>query len=102
MEKIINKEEELSGYNIYKLLRIARNIPAKQLSDELGVSAAYIHAIETGERQPSDSLKKEYLRALNVNEELLDAFSKKNKNVSSFEKLLFSLLKLIIKSDPEL
>lgn len=101
MKKPLEKEE-IEGYNIYKLLRIARNIPAKKLSEDLGVSPAYIHAIENGDRQPSEELKKNYLKALKVDEEVIDKFSKRSKDYSSFEKMLFGLLKLIIKSDPEL
>lgn len=101
MEKILEKED-FADYNIYKLMRIARNKSAKKLSEDIGVSPAYIHAIESGERQLSDKIKKSYLEALNIDEEILDTFSKQSKKYNSYERLLMNLLKLIIKSDPEL
>lgn len=96
MSYIVNEDED---YNIYKMLRIARNLSAKEISAELNVTPAYIHAIETGERKPSEKLLNEYMRVLNVDKEIITTFDKQKSKYNTYEKLLLFLLKLIIKFD---
>ncbi|MBR5993270.1 MAG: helix-turn-helix transcriptional regulator [Lachnospiraceae bacterium] len=84
-----------SNDNVLKLLRIARGYSVKSLADELNVSQSYIHAIEKGERQPSDKLYSEYLTVLGVDEKIVETFNKRAKKYNSYEKILLCLLKLI-------
>ncbi|WP_034467757.1 helix-turn-helix transcriptional regulator [Butyrivibrio proteoclasticus] len=93
--------EDIAGCSIYKLMRIARNISAKDLAEKLDVTTAYIYAIEAGERQPSDEVKEKCLKALDVDEEVVDLFAKRSKKCNSFEELLLCILKIIVKSAPE-
>ena len=99
----MRKKTDLSDseieFNIFKMLRVIRNISVKELSEELNVTPAYIRAIENGERQPSDKLKKEYMRVLRVNEEVFTTFNTNERRHDSFEKLLRYLLGLVIRMD---
>jgi transcriptional regulator with XRE-family HTH domain len=81
--------------NIFRLLRIARDVKVKELADKLRVTPAYINAIESGTRIPSSRLIKDYSEALDVDEEvILKLGFEANKN-KPFEKLLLTLLRFI-------
>lgn len=84
-----------NNLNVYRLLRIARDMKVKELAEKLLVTPSYINSIEKGERTPSKRLIRDYSIALNVDEKIITNFSK-NKN-STFEKLLLKLLKDICK-----
>jgi len=86
------KEKE----SIFKLLRIARGFTAKDLAEELEITPAYVHAIESGDRSPSKRLKRDYLKALNISEEVFDSFNKKYEQYDGYERMLYYLLNLII------
>ena len=90
----INSVEER---NIFRLLRIARNIKVKDLAAELSVSPAYITAIENGDRYPSDRLLRDYAIALDVDEEVIRTFNPNEHKNTRFENLLLYLLQLICK-----
>lgn len=90
----INSVEER---NIFRLLRIARNIKVKDLAAELSVSPAYITAIEKGDRYPSDRLLRDYAIALDVDEEIIRTFNSDAHKNTRFENLLLYLLQLICK-----
>ena len=70
MPKNITKKNNNEA-NVYKLVRLARNVSVKDLAEELRVTAAYINAIENGSRIPSERLIRDYSVALGVSEELL-------------------------------
>ena len=42
--------------NIFHLLRIGKGLSIKELAEQLSITPAYIHAIENGEKFPSDRL----------------------------------------------
>ncbi|MDO5812540.1 MAG: helix-turn-helix transcriptional regulator [Bacillota bacterium] len=88
-----------NSLNVYRLLRIARDLKVKELAEKLMVTPAYINAIEKGERIPSKRLIRDYSIALNVDERIITTFSN-NKN-NSFEKLLLKILKEICKEDDQ-
>jgi len=90
-----NKKPVKSTNNIYRLLRIARDKKIKDLADELLVTPAYIHAIESGTRTPSKRLIRDYSKVLGVDEEIIVSFDKKNSDLKRFEKLLLRLLESI-------
>ena len=93
---IINKGMSTgNATNIYRLLRIARNMPVKDLAVELRVTNAYINAIENGSRTPSSRLNRDYAEALGVEEDLILNFSKDNADESRFEWLMLKLLQSI-------
>lgn len=92
----IGSVEEL---NVFRLLRIARNIKVKDLAQELSVSSAYINAIENGERTPSKRLLHDYAIALNVDEEIFSTFTPSNHQNKRFENVLLSLLQMICNTD---
>jgi DNA-binding XRE family transcriptional regulator len=85
--------------NIYRLLRIARDRKVKDLAEELGVTPAYINAIESGNRTPSPRVVRDYSEALGVDEELILNFSKENSDLSGFEKIMLRLLQTICRYD---
>ena len=52
--------------NLYRLLRIARNMPVHTLAEKIGVTNSYINAIDKGTRTPSQKVEKSILTALDV------------------------------------
>lgn len=85
--------------NVFRLLRIARNLKVKDLAQELSVSSAYINAIENGERFPSDRLLRDYAIALGVDQEVFLTFKPEKQQNKCFENVLLSLLQIISKTD---
>jgi transcriptional regulator with XRE-family HTH domain len=85
-----------SRANIFRLLRIARDIKVKELANKLRVTPEYINAIERGKKIPSCRLIKDYSDVLNVDESIIIQFNKESENNSPFEKKMLSLLKLIV------
>ena len=59
---------------IFKYLRIANDMKVKELSERFGVSHAHILRIESGVKQPSERLIKEYCKVFGVSERLLKYF----------------------------
>lgn len=94
----IKSVEEL---NVFRLLRIARNLKVKDLAEELSVSSAYINAIENGERFPSERLLRDYAIALDVDTDVILTFKPENEANKRFENVLLSLLKIIATTEPQ-
>lgn len=88
-----------NNLNVFRLLRIARDIKVKDLAEELQVTPAYINAIENGERFPSNRLLRDYAKALNVKEEVILNFEPKDGKVGKFETALLYLLQTICDID---
>ena len=89
------KEKDL---NVFRLLRIARDLSVKEIAEELRVTPAYINQIENGEKYPSNRLLKHYAEVLGVSEETILTFKPdENKDNTSlfFERTLLKLLKKI-------
>ncbi len=84
--------------NVFRLLRLARNLKVKDLAQELSVSSAYINAIENGERFPSERLLRDYAKALGVSPEIFQIFRPEEHKDKRFENVLLSLLQLICKT----
>ncbi len=82
-------------HNVYRLLRIARDMRVKDVADALGVTPAYISAIEAGKREPSLDLIPAYARALGVDENTLFYFRDPKNKPGTFEKFLLKLLERI-------
>lgn len=80
--------------NVFRLLRIARDIKVKDLAEKLCVTPAYINAIEKGQRMPSDRVIRDYAEALGVEEQIIRNFSVDYKD-SSFEKTMLKVLKIL-------
>lgn len=93
-QMIIDDNKKL---NIFRLLRIARDIKVTDLAKILSVTPAYINAIERGERIPSDRLLRDYAQTLKVSEELILTFNKEER--TSFEKTLLKILSKICDDD---
>ena len=81
--------------NVFRLLRIARDVKVKDLADKLRVTPAYINAIENGTRVPSTRLIKDYAEALEVDENIILTFNSESNGNNPFEKMLLKLLKII-------
>lgn len=86
-------------HNVFRLLRIARDIKVKDLAETLAVTPAYINAIESGKRYPSDRLLRDYAAALNVKPETLQNFHPEEHQNERFEQILLWILKLICSTD---
>ncbi len=96
--KQVHPLESVEELNVFRLLRIARNLRVKDLAQELSVSSAYINAIENGERFPSDRLLRDYAIALGVSEEVFLSFKPEEQNNKRFENIMLSLLQIICKT----
>lgn len=90
-----NKEQ----LNVFRLLRIARDIKVKDLACKLEVTPAYINSIEKGERYPSNRLLKDYAEALDVDIEVIKEFRPDGTGENVFEKTLLNLLNIICGSN---
>ena len=90
-----NTDTQDNNLNIFRLLRIARDIKVKDLAQELSVTPAYINAIENGERFPSDRLLKDYAQALGVEKDTILNFKLEDQKNKKFENVLLSLLQMI-------
>lgn len=97
--KHVQPMKSVEELNIFRLLRIARNLKVKDLAQELSISSAYINAIENGERFPSARLLRDYAIALDVSEEVLTTFKPEKQKNRRFENVLLSLLQMICKTD---
>ena len=90
-----NTDTQDNKLNIFRLLRIARDIKVKDLAQELSVTPAYINAIENGERFPSDRLLKDYAQALGVEKDTILNIKLEDQKNKKFENVLLSLLQMI-------
>ena len=85
--------------NVYRLLRIARDLSVKEIADALQVTPAYIHAIEAGKREPSIKLIPQYAKVLGVDENTLFHFREPENQPGKFENFLLSILQMIAALD---
>lgn len=97
--KQVQPMESVEELNVFRLLRIARNLKVKDLAQELSVSSAYINAIENGERFPSDRLLRDYAIVLGVSEDVFLTFKPEEQKNKRFENILLSLLQMICNTD---
>lgn len=93
--KQVQPLESGAELNIFRLIRIAKNIKVKDLAEELAVSTAYINAIENGDRFPSKRLLRDYAVALGVDEEVILTFQPEKYKNKRFENVLLSILQMI-------
>ena len=101
MVNVVNPLESNEELNIFKLVRIARNLKVKDLAKELQVSTAYINAIESGTKYPAERLLRDYAIALDVDETVIRTFKPENQGSHKFEHVLLSLLKMICDIEDE-
>lgn len=87
--------------NVYRLLRIARDLRVKDVAEALDVTPAYISAIEAGKREPSTKLISEYARVLGVDANTLLYFRDPDHHPQKFESFLLTLLQKIVALDHE-
>lgn len=87
--------------NVYRLLRIARDLKVKDVAKEVGVTPAYISAIEAGKREPARDKIPSYAKALRVDENTLFYFMDASNNRGKFESFLLAILQKIITLDNE-
>lgn len=83
--------------NIFRLLRIARNKKVKDIAEDLKITPAYIHAIESGKNFPSGRLLRDYAKVLGVSEETIKNFKPDENSDLRFEKALLRVLQIICK-----
>ena len=93
---MVAKNKKEKNLNVYRLLRIARDIKVKDLAAELEVTPGYISMIEKGEKLPSRELLGKYAEALDVSTDLLYSFHPDSSGPHIFEKTLLKLLQKIV------
>lgn len=82
-------------HNLYRLLRISRDIPVHDLAKAAGVTNSYICAIEKGDRTPSPRVESDILNALQVTPEQFSYMKQKNANIGKFEQALLMVLQVL-------
>ena len=70
--------------NLYRLLRIARNMPVHTLAEKIGVTNSYINAIDKGTRTPSQRLEKSILTALDISPVQFAYMQQKNAHLNNY------------------
>ncbi len=91
----MNKER-----NIFKVLRLIRDIRVADLAKTLDTSVANISSIETGRSQPSRRLLRDYAKALGVTPEFISNHAPNAENKDDkFEKYLFDVLNDVLELD---
>lgn len=85
--------------NVYRLLRIARDMKVKDVAELVGVTPAYISAIEAGKREPALDKIPAYAKALRVDENTLFYFRESSNHQGVFESFLLAILEKITKLD---
>lgn len=90
-------EANNSRLNIYRLLRIAKDLKAKEVANELRVATAYVSAIEKGERTPSVRLRRNYAKLFQIDEDYIVSFTPEK----DFEHTMLKLLEFICKAEEE-
>lgn len=93
------REEEK---NIFKALRMIRNIRVSDLAKTLEVTPANISSIEAGRHSPSRRLIKDYASALGVTPDFISNHMPDAENKDSrFEEYLFNVLGDVLALDQE-
>ena len=90
-----NPAIDTTDNNIFYLLRIAQGIKVKDLAPKLSITPAYVNAIESGKRLPSNRLLRDYANALNVSVETILSFNPEEQAGKSFRSVLLSVLKML-------
>ncbi len=90
----------MKSFNIYYLLRVARNMKVKELAEKLYVTPSYINLIEKGEKTVNPRLRHYYAEALDIDEEVIKCLEEKSESKKcSYESLLLYLLTCIVKDE---
>lgn len=87
--------------NVYRLLRIARDMKVKDVAEQVGVTPAYISAIEAGKREPARDKISAYAKALRVDENTLFHFREAGSTPGRFETFMLAILEKITELDNE-
>lgn len=94
-----NERKKGIGY-VLKLLRIAREMSAKELANKMGVSASYITEIETNNKKPSLDMINKYSEALEVKKNTIFYFDDQgSENGYNYKHLLVEMLQLMIDNE---
>lgn len=87
--------------NLYRLLRIARNMPVHTLAEKIGVTNSYINAIDKGTRTPSQRLEKSILTALDISPVQFAYMQQENAHIEQFEQALLMVLRVLCGEDDD-
>lgn len=92
--------------NIFRVLRMIRDIKVTDLAKTLDVSPANISSIEAGRHNPGKRLLKDYAHALGVTPDFISNHisydnSTENSNENRYEEYLFSILNEVLTLDRE-
>lgn len=82
-------------HNLYRLLRISRDMPVHTLANKAGVTDAYISAIEKGTRTPSRKVEIAILEALDITPAQFSYLQQKIAHTEKFELALLTVLQVL-------
>lgn len=86
---------EKNKLNIFKLMRVLRNMSVKEVADELDITTSYVNKIENGEKWPSGRLLRDYANVLDISPEILLSFKTVDEKDDKFDHLLQKILEMI-------
>lgn len=85
---------------VLRLLRIAQDLPTRDVADKMGVRTSYITDVERGDRSPSIDTLDRYCLALGVTTDVL--FRLRNEQIKEnlpYRRLLMKIMKLLENTD---
>lgn len=90
----------MQNKNVFRILRIVREIKASELANKLDISAATISSIENGRFSPGRRLLRDYAKALDVTPEFISEYVEIAKNEDCrYEEYFFQVLTAVIEMD---
>ncbi len=83
--------------NVLRLLRIANDLSAKELSEKSGISSSYISELENGIRlTPSSDILDKYSKALHISKQTILFFQEEfDDKHYSYQQMLYKILQQI-------
>lgn len=82
-----------SNLNIYRVLRLIRDLKVSELAEMLDTSAANICGIESGRHNPSRRLLRDYAKALGVTPDFITNHAPNNEDKNpQFDEYLYGVL----------
>lgn len=94
------KNNNQTGPNIFKALRLSQDIGVTELAKKMNVGRTYIHAIESGKKFPSITFIKKYSEYFEISYRTILLLEEDSRNNNyNFQKLLLELLKVQLNKD---
>lgn len=82
--------------DIFRLLRIAKDLKIRELAEKMGISPSYISEVESGKKKPSLEMIEKYSTALDIPKSVIFYFVEQNVTKKyHYQELLLQILQKI-------